>query len=119
VVRAALEGIAYQVREVLDAMSADAGISLSGVDGDGAMVANRFLMQFVADIARTEVRASRAPDLSALGAALAGELGTGRRASLDELASLPRAFETYSPAMGEQEVAANFEGWKSAVRRVL
>ncbi|NJL93748.1 MAG: hypothetical protein HC915_08440 [Anaerolineae bacterium] len=67
-VRAALESIAYQVKDVLGLMVADAGIDLQRVHGDGGMVNNRFLMQFVADMIRYPLRASRLPELSALGA---------------------------------------------------
>ena len=77
IARAALEAIAYQVRDVLGLMAHEAGIALEYIHGDGGAVSNRFLMQFVADITRYQVRASSLPELSALGAVLAGTLGMG------------------------------------------
>ena len=75
--RAALEAIAYQIRDVLDAMAAEASRPLVELSADGGMVDNAFLVQFIADVARVAVRASTVPELSALGAALAGMLGHG------------------------------------------
>ncbi|MFN8090853.1 MAG: FGGY-family carbohydrate kinase [Vicinamibacteria bacterium] len=80
VARAALEAIAYQIRDVLDAMAVAAGRPLVELSADGGMVTNAFLMQFIADVARVGVRASAVPELSALGAALAGMLGAGSSA---------------------------------------
>lgn len=119
VARAALESIAYQIRDVVDVMAADSHIPLSMFHADGAMVGNKFLMQFLADIARVKVRASALPELSALGAVLSGMLGMGVYGSLDELARLPQEFVEYTPAMGPAEVEKLYNGWKDAVARVL
>jgi len=100
VIRAALESIAYQVRDVLALMAADAGVRLRYVRADRGMVHNRFLMQFVADIARLEVRASSLPELSALGVVLMGVLGLGAH-SATELGSLGHGYDAYEPHMAE------------------
>jgi glycerol kinase len=119
VVRAALESIAYQVREVLDLMVAVARVPLQYVCADGGMVSNKFLMKFVADTTRLNVRASTLPELSALGAVLCGALGTGQYSSLEELEKLPHEFVEYHPCQDQHAVEVNYGGWKKAVQRVL
>lgn len=119
VVRAALESIAYQVKDVLDLMSAATNLPLCFVSADGGMVNNKFLMQFVADVTRLDVRASTLPELSALGAVLCGAIGTGQYQSLEELEKLPHGFTQYRPTEDQQTPQANYAGWKKAVQRVL
>ena len=119
VVRAALESIAYQVKEVLDLMVAVARVPLQFVCADGGMVSNKFLMKFVADLTRLDVRASTLPELSALGAVLCGALGTSQYSSLEELEKLPHGFAEYHPCQDQHAVEANYGGWKKAVQRVL
>jgi len=119
VVRAALESIAYQVKDVLDVVVKDASIGLKVVHGDGGMVANRFLMQFVADMAGMPVKASALAELSALGAVLSGALGMGEYDSLDDLARLDFGSVEYRPTMDRATVEANYAGWQQAVRRIL
>lgn len=119
VARAALEAIAYRVRDVLGLMAQDAGVALDYVHGDGGAVRNRFLMQFVADITRYRVRASTLPELSALGAVLSGLLGTGKADSLAAFEALPHAFDDYAPVMDAQDAQRYYAGWQSAVRQVV
>lgn len=119
IVRAALESIAYQIRDVLDLMAADAGITLQYIYGDGGMIHNRFLMQFVADMTQMTVRASSLPELSALGAVMAGWLGMGVYDSTPALEGLPHHFEDYVPQMAASVVQDYYAGWKAAVQRVL
>ena len=76
IIRATLEGIAYQTRDVLDAMQADSGIKLANLRVDGGAVANNFLMQFQSDVLNTEVHRPQVTEVTALGAAyLAGSSG--------------------------------------------
>jgi glycerol kinase len=119
VVRAALESIAYQVRDVLSLMARDAGVPLQFVQADGGAVQNRFLMQFTADMIRLQVRASTLPELSALGAVFSGLLGMGVMTSLDQLAALPADFQDYQPTMPAEQADHCYSGWKAAVQRVL
>lgn len=119
VVRAALESISYQVRDALEMMKDDAGVALQRIQADGGATANRFLMQFTADMLGLEVRASNVPDLSPLGAALAGALGMGVYASLADLAGLTRESTVYRPQMAPSDALNLYEGWKAAVERVL
>jgi glycerol kinase len=119
VARAALEAIAYQIRDVLDAMAAEAGRPLVELSADGGMVGNAFLVQLIADVARVDVRASTVPELSALGAALAGMLGTGVHSSLDDLRRLDLGVRRYSPDMPPERADALHAEWKRAVARTL
>ncbi|MHC4180903.1 MAG: FGGY-family carbohydrate kinase, partial [Planctomycetota bacterium] len=119
VVRAALESIAYQIRDVLDMMKTDADVSLAGIHADGGAAANRFLVQFIADIVGLDLNVAQVPDSSPLGAALAGMLGMGIYGSLDELAALPRDGVLYRPTMDDQTAGKYYDGWKSAVARLL
>ena len=119
VARATLESIAYQIKDALDDMAAQAGTTLDAIRGDGGMTANRFLMQFVADTLRIPVVASSVAELSALGAALAGAVGMGRYKGLEDLAKLDLGNVEYRPAMDAATAAANYQGWQRAVQRVL
>jgi glycerol kinase len=119
VVRAALESIAYQVKDVLDLMRAEAGTPMQQIHGDGGMVNNRFLMQFVADVTGLTVRASTLPELSALGAAFSGMLGAKVVASLNDLDALPHGSVNYVPTADPSRHEAYYAGWQSAVKRVL
>jgi len=119
VVRAALESIAYQVKDVLEMMVAEAGVPLQYIHGDGGAARNRFLMQFVADMIRYPVRIPEFTELSALGAVYSGYLGTGRVSSLEELNALARQYHQFAPQMDNERVHELYDGWKAAVRRVM
>jgi glycerol kinase len=119
VVRAALESIAYQIKDVLIEMVAGAALPLNVVSADGGMVNNRFLLQQIADITQLNVRASTLPELSALGAVLSGALGMGLFGSLEDLERLPHGYIEYTPAMEPAVSEKCYKGWKAAVQRVL
>ena len=119
ILRAALESIAYQIRDVLAMMRQRSGVNLSTIHADGGATRNRFLMQFIADLTRLEVSAQRMSDCSPLGAALAGAMGMGQYDSLDAIAKLPREIETYRPQMSPEKAIALHAGWTRAVKQVL
>ena len=119
VVRAALESIAYQIRDVLSLMARDAGIPLAQIQADGGGVSNQFLMQFVANMLGLTVRASQLPELSALGAVFSGLLGMEIANSLAALEDLPSAFDDYSPQMPREQAETYYANWQVAVKRVL
>jgi len=119
VVRAALEAMGYLISDVLNAISQQGGVQLQRIHADGGGSRNHFLMQFVADMTRLQVRAAALPELSALGAALAGGLGMGLYPSLDTLQQLPLEFENYQPIMPGEQAAVLYAGWQHAVRQVL
>lgn len=119
VVRAAEESIAYQLHDVLKMMNQDAGVPLQEIQADGGPTRDAFLMQFCADLLGIELHAAAVPDCSALGAVMAGMLGSGRCSSLGELAALPRESKTYSPQMDPASAQNLLDGWNAAVRRVF
>jgi glycerol kinase len=119
VARAALESIAYRIKDVLDRMVEDAGIPLQVVHADGGAARNEFLMQFVADMIRRTVRASTVVELSAQGAVFSGSLGMGIHTSLKELEKLPVAFIDYEPQMDAALAERYYQGWQQAVQRLL
>ena len=119
IVRAAQEAIAYQIRDVLDMMRTDAKVKLQYLHADGGPTRNKFLMQFTADLTRTEIKAAEVAESSAWGAAMNGLLGLGIYKSLGDLAKLPRAQQVYRPKMKPTETKRFHDGWQQAVRRVL
>lgn len=119
VVRAALEGIAFRINDVLALMAEEAAVDLQTVHADGGAVNNRFLMQFVADLTHLTVRASRLPELSALGAVLAGLIGMDIYADLNAIAQLPRATIDFNPVMPRDAAKKLYAGWQTTVQQVL
>lgn len=119
IVRAALEAIAYQVRDVLDGMRADAKVRLQSLHADGGSTRNRFLMQFTADITGADLRVSDVAESSAWGAAMQGLLGLGTCKSLDELAALPRETNVFKRRMSTAQASRFHFGWLAAMKRVL
>jgi glycerol kinase len=119
VVRAALESIAFQVRDVLEMMQESSRRPLGTIHADGGSTRNRFLLQFIADLTGREVRVAADADLSPLGAMYSGALGTGIYSSLQELSLLPRELVSYSPGPEGHRVPEVVDGWKRAVTKVL
>lgn len=117
--RAAFESIAYQVRDALDAMRAEAGVDLTAVAGDGGPTASAFLMQFTADVTGVDLRVSAVAECSALGAVLAGRFGRGEISTLAELDADTTGGTVYQPRRDPAEVAALHAGWQAAVRQAL
>jgi glycerol kinase len=115
IVRAALEAIAYQVRDVLDAMGAE--LELLRADGGGA--ANRFLLQFQADVARLPVEVPAERETTALGAAALAGLAVGTWSDLGEIAEAWRPAARYEPAMPPEEAERLVGEWRAAVGRAL
>ena len=119
IARAALESIAYRIRDVLSLMTQDAEVGMQYIHADGGAVSNQFLMQFVADMLGITVRASNLPELSALGAVFSGCLGLSIYSSLDELKRLPSGFIEYRPSMRPDLASELYAGWQAAVQQVL
>ena len=117
--RAALEAVAFQSREVIDAMNADAGVPLAELRVDGGMVHNELLMQFQADILGVPVVRPAVSETTCLGAAFAAGLAVGFWGSLEEIASLWTEDRRWEPAMAEEEREARLARWKDAVARTL
>ncbi|EGA68173.1 glycerol kinase [Vibrio sinaloensis DSM 21326] len=116
IIRATLEGIAYQTRDVLDAMQADSGISLANLRVDGGAVANNFLMQFQSDVLNTEVHRPQVTEVTALGAAYLAGLAVGYWDSIDELQDKAVLDRTFEPHECEEKRNRRYKGWKRAVQ---
>jgi glycerol kinase len=117
IVRAALEGIAYQTRELVEAMEADSGEKLKELRVDGGAAANDFLMQFQADILGTRIVRPSDTETTALGAAYLAGLATGFFKSLSEVEQFWRAERVFEPSMKEDRREDLYAGWKTAVAR--
>ncbi|WP_272668616.1 glycerol kinase GlpK [Providencia sp. PROV145] len=117
IIRATLESIAYQTRDVLDAMQADSGERLKALRVDGGAVANNFLMQFQSDILGTPVERPEVRESTALGAAYLAGLAVGFWSNLDELQSKATIERVFKPGIETTERNFKYEGWKKAVAR--
>ncbi len=115
--RAALEGVAYQCADLLDAMVADTGEPLRELRVDGAMAANALLLQFQADLLQIPVVCPRNLETTALGAALLAGLAAGVWKSEAELSALWQRGQTYTPQRPASEVATLRGEWSRAVER--
>jgi glycerol kinase len=118
VVRATLESLAYQTRDVVDAMAAEAAAPLSALRVDGGAAANDFLMQFQADVLGVPVERPHVVETTAMGAAFLAGLATGFWRSQTELAHARRIDRRFRPRLARPAADALYRGWKEAVSRV-
>ena len=116
--RAALESIAYQTYDLVEAMRAD-GIEPDGLRVDGGMVANVWLMQFIADILDQQVDRPVIAETTALGAAILAMLGRGEISDLDSASALWKLDTSFSPGMSQANRDNLLSGWQLAVKRTL
>jgi glycerol kinase len=114
-IRATLESVAYQTRDVLSVMEKDSGISLKGLRVDGGMVANNFLMQFQSDILNVMVERPVVQETTALGAAYLAGLATGYWKDKQDIAGNWQLDHAFSPQMLNEEAEILYKGWLKAV----
>ena len=119
IIRAALECIAYQTKDVLNAMQEDSGINLQELKVDGGAVENNFLMQFQSDILGVPVQRPNITETTALGAAYLAGLAVGFWPNKDEITKRWSVNRVFNPEMEEEEQAKLYKGWKKAVTRSL
>ena len=117
IVRATLEATAYQVSDLLEAMEEDSCVSISAMRCDGGAVANRFLMQFQADILGIPLLIPEITETTALGAAFMAAIGGGFISTPNELQNHWRLARTYEPKMGSDERSHLLSQWHRAVER--
>lgn len=117
IIRAALESIAYQSRDLMDAMQEDSGCKLTSLKVDGGACRNNLLMQFQADITGAEVVRPIITETTALGAAYLAGLAVGFWKSKEEIAEKWAVSETYTPNLDEDKKNKLYKGWKKAVKR--
>lgn len=118
IVRATLESIAFQSRDVVTAMSADAGLALQTLRVDGGAAANDFLLQFQADILGVPVQRPAITETTALGAAFLAGLGCGFWRDPQEIAGQWRLEREFEPCMSDDERETRVAAWQDAVTRV-
>ena len=118
IVRAALESLAYQTADVLEAMHKDAGIALNALRVDGGASANDFLMQFQSDMIGVPVERPACIETTALGAACLAGLSAGVWSGLDELKADSEGLRRFEPALSAEAREAALAGWHCAVDRV-
>ncbi len=117
IVRATLEAICFQTREVLEAMEKDSGVRLKSLKVDGGAVKNNFLVQLQADILGVQVVRPIVNETTALGAAYAAGLAVGFWKSLDELKQNWGVDRVFDPRWDDARRAESYRGWKRAVER--
>jgi len=118
IVRATLEAVCYQTRDLIDAMQAD-GADFTALRVDGGMVANRWLMQFLADIIQVPVEVPVVTETTALGAAFLAGLQQGVVSSTSMISDSWQSQHRYLPRMADSQRKPLLEGWDRAVSRVL
>ena len=118
IIRAALEAIAYQSRDLLEAMTKDSGVMLKQLNVDGGAVANDFLMQFQADISNVEVHRPVVTETTAMGAAFLAGLAVGFWQSTAELKHKANLDKSFSPDISAEARESLYLGWKEAVSQV-
>ncbi|GAA1567361.1 glycerol kinase [Mycolicibacterium mucogenicum 261Sha1.1M5] len=119
IARAALEAVAFQTRDVLDAVNADAGVDLTELKVDGGMVANNALMQFQADVLGVPVVRPVVAETTALGAAYAAGLAVGFWSGLGELSANWQEDRRWEPAMEQDEQDRQLRLWRKAVTKSM
>jgi len=119
IVRATLDSMAYQTKDVLSAMEADSHIKLQALKVDGGAVVNNLLMQFQADILAVPVDRPQVTETTALGAAYLAGLAVGVWDNKEDLISNWKLETRFEPKMDSTETEKLYKGWKKAVKRAL
>lgn len=119
IIRAGLESIAYQTKDVLLAMEEDSNISLKKLKVDGGASENNFLMQFQADILNVEVERPKLVETTALGAGYLAGLAVGFWSSMEDLPQLKEDFMVYRPNMDLEKSNRLYEGWAWAIGKTI
>ena len=117
IARAALEGIAFQVADILEVMKDDSGIALNELRVDGGAAANNLLMQFQADMLGVPVVRPKVVETTALGAAYMAGLATGFWKNRSEVHAAWQLERTFTPARSKDEVAHRRSRWAEALKR--
>ena len=119
IARAALEGIAFQTMDIVNAMQKDAGVTLKELKVDGGASRNNLLMQFQADVLGTSVIRPTVTETTALGAAYLAGLAVGYWESIEHIKKQWGVEKEFQPSAAPETVAALKDGWNDAIRRTL
>jgi glycerol kinase len=117
IVRATLEGIAFSVKDIVDAMEREAGSPIAGLRADGGASCNRFLMQFQSDILGSPVTVPTSVESTARGAAFLAGLATGVWSDLQELRNLYEVGQSYAPVLTAEDRDRLYARWRKGVAR--
>jgi glycerol kinase len=117
IVRAGLESIAYQIKDVIEAMEKDAGISLKELNADGGITSNEFVIRFLTDLLDKTVATIGMPDVSALGTAYMAGLQAGVYESITALTKLNTSKNYFTPSADSSIVQNSYTGWKREINR--
>jgi glycerol kinase len=117
IARATLESMAYQTRDVIEAMTADSGVDLTTLRVDGGAVVDNLLMQFQADVLGVPVQRPKVAETTALGAAYLAGLAVGFWQNQEEVAAQWAIDHTFEPSMSAADRDKLYDGWKRAVKR--
>ena len=115
-VRAALEAIAYQCKDVVEVMQKETGQTIKNLKVDGGATKNGYLMQFQSDILHTVIKLPRCLETTALGAAYMAGLTTGYYANLESIKKIHEYQAIYEPKMAKKEINRLYKGWKTAIK---
>lgn len=118
IIKAALESIAYQTRDVLEAMEQDSGVTIESLNVDGGATANDYLMQFQSDVLGATIDRPVITESTALGAAYLAGLKAGVW-KVDDLKKVRKTEQMFSPIMGDDERNGLYKNWKKAVERTF
>ena len=118
-IRATLESLAYQTKDVLQAMEADSGISLKTLRVDGGAVMNDFLMEFQSDVLHVPVERPEVSETTALGAAYLAGLAVSYWKDQNDIASQWNMDRRFIPSMAEEDRNTLYDGWKKAVKAAM
>lgn len=118
IVRAALEAVCYQTRDLISAFCDDYAHEITALRVDGGMVTNRWLLQFLADILNLNIECPRFTETSALGAAYIAGLGAGIYSSQEEISRLCCIEKRFTPRMDEKQRETLYAGWRHAIERI-
>jgi glycerol kinase len=118
IVRAALEAVCYQTRDLMSAMVSDTGTPVQSLRVDGGMVRNDWVMQFLADLLNVPIGRPVVVETTALGAAMAAGLGVGLIPDLKAAASHWQQERMFRPEMPDEERERLYAGWKTAIQRI-
>ena len=118
VVRAALESIPFQIKDVIAAMEKESGLPLDELKVDGGISANRFVVQSLSDLLGTKVTNIGLADVSALGAAMIAGLGSGIFESMESLEVLHQQKQTYQPAEDADAISKAYLGWLEEINKL-
>ncbi len=115
-IRASLEAIAYQCKDVIEVMKKDSKLKINSLKVDGGATSNNYLLQFQSDILNMSIKLPQCLETTALGVAYLSGLESGYFKSLDDISSCHLSKMTYEPNMSKAEITRRYKGWKKAVQ---